>query len=616
MIVDVAFDAPLTHPFSYRVPAGWTITPGQRVIAPLRGAIRAGLVLGLRDGDGQGLHALLRLAEPGPVLDADGLSLVRWIAEQSLSSIGSTAAALLPPMGGAPITGDAPRRPPARSTAEVAGIPTPVTPASATEILVGGGRERRLLERIAVGGPPALVVTADVEAAARWAQRLEKIGPTIRLDSGASDADRARGWARLAAGEVGLGVGTRSALLAPLPVGAMLALVDEHEVSHRPPGHPRIHTREVILERSRRGPLRAVLTAATPSLEVWRRAEQGLATLVRPAPAPWPAVTVADTRGILRREALTPPLARALRETLAAGHRSLLLIGRLTSALACDDCGVISRCERCLVALAYSQAARTLTCRLCGDASPLPDTCPTCHGRRLSPFGWGAERVEHAVRRRFPKARVVRYDPDATRRARGEAQRAAAAAADVVVGTRGALRLFGPGSLGMAALVSPDQFLRLPDFRASERLFALAWAAVERVRPDGAVVVQSQTPAHHVFEAVAHQKLTTFYAPELEFRREAGFPPFRRLVVVTARAGEPPDTQRIADAVFAALRGIPGLTVYPPISDRTTRQRRIVVKGPDDLPERIAPALADFRTPRPRRHGIIEVEVDPVEWQF
>src|SRR5262245_50140987 len=200
MIVDVAFDAPLTHPFSYRVPAGWTITPGRRVIAPLRGAIRAGLVLGLRDGDGQGWHALLRLAgpgpvldgygrrlaEPGPVLDAARLSLVRWIAEQSLSSIGSTAAALLPPMGGAPITGDAPRRPPARSTAEVARIPTPVTPASTTEILVGGGRERRLLERIAVGGPHALVVTADVEAAARWAQRLEKIGPTSRLDSGAS----------------------------------------------------------------------------------------------------------------------------------------------------------------------------------------------------------------------------------------------------------------------------------------------------------------------------------------------------------------------------------------------------------------------------------------------
>src|SRR5439155_1346120 len=84
-------------------------------------------------------------------------------------------------------------------------------------------------------------------------------------------------------------------------------------------------------------------------------------------------------------------------------------------------------------------------------------------------FGWGAERVEHAVRRRFPDARIARWEPDAARGARAEAQRAAAAAADVVIGTRGALRLFGPAALGLAAFVAPDQLLRAPDFRAGGR---------------------------------------------------------------------------------------------------------------------------------------------------
>src|SRR5206468_3286478 len=80
----------------------------------------------------------------------------------------------------------------------------------------------------------------------------------------------------------------------------------------------------------------------------------------------------------------------------------------------------------------------------------------------------------------FPKARVARYDPDATRGAKGERQRAEAAAAEIVIGTRGALRLFGPASLGVAGFVSPDHLLRLPDFRAGERLFSLLWAAAER----------------------------------------------------------------------------------------------------------------------------------------
>src|SRR5262249_44201541 len=161
--------------------------------------------------------------------------------------------------------------------------------------------------------------------------------------------------------------------------------------------------------------------------------------------------------------------------------------------------------------LSYARARATLSCRLCGTTVPPMDTCGRCGGRRLSPFGWGIERVEHAVRRRFPRARVARWDPEASRGARGEAPRAAAAEAEIVVGTRGALRLFGPASLGLAGFVSPDQLLRLPDFRAGERMFALLWAAAERVGADGALVIQSQNPGHYALQAVARQQLDTFY---------------------------------------------------------------------------------------------------------
>jgi len=326
-------------------------------------------------------------------------------------------------------------------------------------------------------------------------------------------------------------------------------------------------------------------------------------------------VSVADTRGILRREPLTPPLARAIRETLAAKRRVFLVVSRLTSSLACDECGAVVRCGDCAIALAYSRAAARLVCRVCGASHPLPDTCAACHGRRLTPFGWGAERVEHAVRRRFSDARIARWDPDAARGARGEAQRAAAAAADVVIGTRGALRLFGPAALGLAAFVAPDQLLRAPDFRAGERTLALAWAAAERVAADGAVIIQSQNPGHYAFAAVARQNLHEFYRPELKFRAELGYPPFRRLAVVTARAGQSDETRRLAEAVGAALRGSKGLTVYPPIADRSDRIRRIVTKGGDDLPRLLDDALREFKAPSAGR-GIIDVEVDPVEWPF
>ena len=60
-IADVAFDAPVAHSFSYRVPEGWALAPGQRAIAPLRGASRVGMVVALRDGADARLKPLVRL---------------------------------------------------------------------------------------------------------------------------------------------------------------------------------------------------------------------------------------------------------------------------------------------------------------------------------------------------------------------------------------------------------------------------------------------------------------------------------------------------------------------------------------------------------------------------
>jgi len=599
MIADVAFDAPVDHPFSYRIPPGLTVAPGQRVRAPLKGARRVGVVVALREGDESALKPLLGAADRGAILGPAQLDLVAWIARESLSTFGSTCAALLPPPAEARARGSGETAPASR-----------VAPAAVIELLVGAGRERRLLERVAEA-PGALVIVPDIEAAARWAGRLARRSPVVRLDSGADETARGQAWTGLVDGAARVAVGTRSALLAPLPPGALLALVDEHEAAHRPPGPPRIHAREVVLERGRRDGRPVLLTAATPSVELWWRAsDRGGVAMTPPGSGPWPAVSVTDTRGILRREPLTPSLARAVREALAAGRRVLLLVSRLASSLACDECGEIVRCPECALALTYTRAG-TLSCRLCGTAVPLMDTCGNCRGRRLSPFGWGLERVEHAVRRRFPRAEVARWDPEAARGAKGTVQRAAAATAQIVVGTRSALRLFGPASLGLAGFVSPDQLLRIPDFRAGERMFALLWAAAERVGNHGALVIQSQNPTHYALEAIARHDLSAFYRHEVKFRAELGYPPFRRLAVVSLRGG---DNRRLADEVAAAMRASPRLTVYPPVADRRERARRIVVKGDAELPVVLAGALEEFRGPRPRSRGIIDVEVDPVEW--
>src|SRR4030095_4397375 len=98
MTADVVFDLPLDRPFSYEVPDALRVTVGQRVSAPLGGRPRVGGVSARRPGGvGQSLKPLQSLVEPAAIVSRAGLALGRWIADESLSSWGSTLSALPPP---------------------------------------------------------------------------------------------------------------------------------------------------------------------------------------------------------------------------------------------------------------------------------------------------------------------------------------------------------------------------------------------------------------------------------------------------------------------------------------------------------------------------------------
>jgi primosomal protein N' (replication factor Y) len=592
VIADVVFDLPLRQAFSYAAPDARALARGQRVWAPLRGKPRLGVVIALRRGDGVGLEPLGEAVEPVPIASETALGLCRWAAEESLSSLGSTLASLLPP-------------PPRRRGEAVA--PPPMARAATPrlpEIWVGARRREELVALLSEMPGSALIIAPDIAGAGRWARRLQ----AARLDSGTSDEMRRAAWFAAARGRARAVVGTRSALLAPLPPPAMLVLLDEQDVAHRPPGAPRIHSRDLLRERAALEGSRLVMLSGAPSCESWWGSAQGAIACHGADRGPWPEVVTADTRGILRNHPLTPPLTRAIEDATRAGRRVALIAARSATALGCDDCGAVVRCPDCAIALSHARGAAKAICRLCSRGEPVPDSCARCGGHRLSPFGWSAERVEAAVVRRFPRLRVARAAP----RAPG----AAAPEPDVVIGTAALLRTVRPRSLGSVGFISLDGLLRLPDFRAGERVFQTLWTAAEAVGPRGRLVVQTLHPDHHAIAAVREQNRSAFYGPEIASRRDLGYPPFRRLCAMTVRGRDRLAAHALAQECAAAARGVPGLTVYPPVAAGGPGARRprwqVVVKGPAELPRLLAEPLRSVLERGRRAAGVVEVEMDPV----
>ncbi|HRA68487.1 MAG TPA: hypothetical protein PL187_20850, partial [Caldilinea sp.] len=84
----------------------------------------------------------------------------------------------------------------------------------------------------------------------------------------------------------------------------------------------------------------------------------------------------------------------------------------------------------------------------------------------------------------------------------------------------------------LVGVVSADIGLFLPDFRSSERTFQLLTQVAGRAGRSargGRVVIQTYQPDHYVIQAAARHDYQGFYARELAFRREHGYPPLRRL---------------------------------------------------------------------------------------
>ena len=585
MICDVVFDLPLHQSFAYAIPSAMTLHPGQRVWARLRGRPLIGVVIALRDGDEARLHSIERPVESVPILSNAALELGRWSAEESLSSLGSTLLALLPP--------------PARGSRTEVVAPPPehvAGHASPPELWVGAGREARLAQQLRGQSGSALVVAPDRERAARWAATLD----APRLDSGAPDAARRAAWFAASRGRARIVVGTRSAVLTPLPPPATLVLLDEHDPAHKPPGAPRMHARDLLIRRATLAGSRLLMLSATPSVESWWRADRQRA--IRPClgTEPWPQIITADTRRILRNHPITLPLTRTIEDMTRSGRRMALIVTRRSAALICTECGELFRCPECAVPLYVSRPQKALACRLCARVEPLPEHCPSCGGHRLFPFGWDAERVEAAVRKRFPKLSVSRADPRA----------------QVLIGTPAILRALGPGTLGAVGVVTLDNLLTVPDFRGGERALELVWAAAETVGRGGRVIIQTLHPEHYAIQAVQQQDLRTFYEQEIKLRAELRYPPFSRLCLISVKSRSQSEAQARLGDVAQALRGITGLTVYPPapfgsVVARSAR-RQVVIKGPSGLPRLIAPVLRPFLEQRRRGAGVVEVEMDPV----
>ena len=201
-----------------------------------------------------------------------------------------------------------------------------------------------------------------------------------------------------------------------------------------------------------------------------------------------------------------------------------------------------------------------MRCHRCGHREGHPKQCPECKSRRIKYFGAGTQHVERALKTDFPSARVVRWDADtAADPSRHELflQRFRDREADVMIGTQMIAKGLDLPLITLVGIVSADTALNLPDFRAGERTFQLLTQVAGRAGRSllgGRVILQTYQPGHYAVDAASRHDYADFYGREIGFRRDLGYPPFRRMVRVLFKSANAAEAQEQAENMTRRIK--------------------------------------------------------------
>jgi len=426
----------------------------------------------------------------------------------------------------------------------------------------------RAVEQVLAAGGSAIYLVPEValtpQTVARLRGRFEAAGhKTVVWHSHLGEGERLDGWTALASGQARVVVGARSAVFAPVRDLRLIVVDEEHEPAYKQDETPRYHGRDVAVYRAKLAHATCLLGSATPSLESFANVKAGKYRLdvltKRVDDKKMPDIQVVDMRIEVMRQRGMVTLSRLLVNHMQARferrEQTILFINRrgYSSSMQCRKCGHVEECPHCSVAMTYHRSDETLKCHLCGHQRGAPVACPACAAPDIRWRGLGTQRVEEAVRRVLPRARLERMDTDTMakrhrfRQILGDFR---AGKIDVLIGTQ----MIGKGldfpNVTLVGLVDADLSMHVPDFRANERTFQLIVQVAGRAgRGDraGEVVVQTFTPKSDAIQFAKRADFDGFAEVELGVRQKFAYPPYRHLIHHLFRGPNPEKIKFLAE---------------------------------------------------------------------
>jgi primosomal protein N' (replication factor Y) len=430
-------------------------------------------------------------------------------------------------------------------------------------------------------GDQVLILVPEISLTPQLMRRFQRRinGCLVSLHSALNDTERMQNWLLAANGHADVVIGTRSAVLVPLPRLGLLVIDEEHDSSLKQQDGFRYHARDLALVRARDRACPVVMGTATPSFETLNNASTGryteLQLTYRAGNAKPPIMSLLDIRRRPLIEGMSDRLFDAIRQHLDAGNQSLVFINRRGYAptLLCNDCGACADCRRCDAHMTVHNTRARLRCHHCGSERAVPNACETCGSENLDRVGYGTERIAAALADAFPDVTIARIDRDSTRR-KGSLQQqlevATSGEAKLLVGTQMLAKGHHFPGVTLVCVLDADRGLFGTDFRSLEQMGQLIIQVAGRSgreKRQGTVLIQTRNPDNEMMQTLVSDGYAVFAKRALEDRQMAMLPPYAFVALVRAEAPDANSPLRFLRGVAQRLSSpaVPGVHILGPV---------------------------------------------------
>lgn len=397
-------------------------------------------------------------------------------------------------------------------------------------------------------GKRALVLVPEIGLTPQLEQRFRArfTDKIVALNSGITEKQRLHAWLQAQHGEAAIVVGTRSAVMTPMPDLGIIIVDEEHDISFKQQDGLRYHARDVAMKRAQIEHIPILLGSATPALETLHLAttakiQHGKLT-ERAGKGELPAIETIDMRKQPHEQGLSDRLRLRIEAHLSDDNQVLIYLNRRGYAPSwfCQSCGWIADCTFCDSHLTYHRHATMNICHHCGHREPPVLTCPNCHQRHMTAMGTGTERAEDMLSRWFPDVPVIRFDRDAVSSAKqfkAQYERIQQGGATIIIGTQMLAKGHHFEGVTLVGIWDIDNGLFSADLRARERMGQLLTQVSGRAGRGarrGEVLVQTYYPDNPIYEPLLQHDYASFAANLMQEREAMRLPPFGYVAMIRA----------------------------------------------------------------------------------